>query len=161
MAAARLSAAPVSEYDVKAAYLFNFLQFVTWPGSAFDSPTAPVRVCIVGRNPFGDVLRAVTRNEIVGGRPIEIAEAKEDEPLRRCQVAFIPAGSNASGALRVLSSLPVVTVGESDDFLAAGGVIRFAVVDQRVRFDINLKQATQRGVTLSSRLLQVARQVLR
>jgi hypothetical protein len=151
----------VSEYDVKAAYLFNFLQFVTWPGEAFGAPSVPVRLCIVGHNPFGTVLAALTRNETVNGHPIEVATTGDDRELRGCHVAFIPSNVSAGPPLRAMASLPIVTVGETDGFLEAGGIIRFIVVNDRVRFDVNLRAAMKGGLTLSSRLLQVARMVER
>jgi hypothetical protein len=153
--------AQVSEYDVKAAYLFNFVQFVTWPPSAFASPASPVRICLVGRNPFGEVLQSLTRNESFAGHGVEIVLLRDATDAQICHVVFFPAGTRASDVVRDIAASPVLTVGEGEGFLDAGGVIRFVIVDGRVRFDVSTRHAARAGLALSSRLLQVARQVQR
>ena len=161
LASAGPAAAQVTEYDVKAAYLFNFLQFVTWPPSAFESPTSPLQICVAGRDALVTVLRSVTRPEVVGGRAITVTAVKGTDDLQRCHLLFLANGTPTADSLRAVASRPVLTVGESDEFLAAGGMIRFVVSDNRVRFDVSTRPATRAGLTLSSRLLQVARQVQR
>ena len=161
LASARPTAAQVTEYDVKAAYLFNFLQFVTWPPTAFASAASPLQLCVAGRDSLGTLLRNLTRTEVVGGRGITVTIVQGTDDLQRCHLLFLSDGTPAAGSLRAVASRPVLTVGESEDFLAAGGMIRFVVSDNRVRFDVSTRPAARAGLTLSSRLLQVARQVQR
>lgn len=152
--------AATGEYDVKAAYLYNFASFATWPASAFDGAAGPLRVCTVGPDMFGPVLADTLRDERIGSHPLVLVTAPPAGELRRCHILFIPArAANSDAILRAVAGAPVLTVGESDSFLRDGGVVRFVVENGRVRFDVNPAAVTTAGVTLNSRLLQVARQV--
>jgi hypothetical protein len=152
--------AATREYEVKAAYLFNFANFASWPPNAFESPSAPLRICTVGPDPFGSTLADTVRNETVGGHPLIVVRAPSMEEIRRCHILFVPSDTpDTTAVVAAASKWPVVTVGETDGFLRAGGMLRFAVDEGRVRFDVNPRQATKVGVSLSSKLLQVARQV--
>ena len=138
------------EYRVKASYLYNFVKFIEWPTAA---RSGPVTVCIAGRNPFGTVLDDTIRGEVVRGRPLTARVILE--PDAGCQVLFIPGG--ATGAyLRSARGTPTLTVGETGDFLASGGIINFVKDGPYVRFAINTDAAEQAQLQVSSRLLQLA-----
>jgi hypothetical protein len=155
-------AATVSEYDVKAAYLYNFTQFVTWPMAAFADPAASLRICIAGENPFGATLTNTVRNETAAGHPVEIATLGPGQSIAGCHIVFVTSSNrNQEAVLAAAKTSPVLTVGDAPGFLEAGGIVRFVVLDGRVRFDVNARQAAAVGLALSSRLLQVARQVER
>jgi hypothetical protein len=157
-----LPAAAVSEYDLKAAYLYNFTQFVTWPATAFPDAGASLRICIAGDNPFGPTLANTVRNETAAGHPVEVATLASGQSIDGCHIVFVPPLSrNADTILAAAKVRPVLTVGDAPGFLEAGGIVRFVVLDGRVRFDVNVRQAAAAGLALSSRLLQVARQVQR
>jgi hypothetical protein len=152
--------ATTREYEVKAAYLLNFASFATWPPHAFESPSAPFRICTVGPDVFGQTLADTIRNETIDGHPLAVVRAPPADEIRRCQILFVPAKTpDADALVAAASKWPVVTVGETDDFLRGGGILRFALDEGRVRFDVNPRQATAVGVSLSARLLQVARRV--
>lgn len=146
------------EYEVKAAFIYNFIQFVMWPGTMSES-SAPFRVCLYNENPFGMTLERTVRGEQVNGRPIVVERIDAGSPVARCQILFVPQSqSDLSGvAVRAASAGPVLTVGESPDFLSVGGMINLFVEGGRVRFDVNLPAAAAQDLTLSSRLLRVAR----
>jgi hypothetical protein len=155
-------AAAVTEYEVKAAYIFNLAQFVTWPSSAFDSAQSPMRICVVGSDAFSAVLEKTVENEAVGGHPLVVDNVRSPDMLRRCHLAFVPAAHNdADSVLRATTGRAVLTVGETATFLEAGGIVRFVVAGGRVRFDVNLPQAAAGGLEVGSRVLQVARYVRR
>lgn len=138
------------EYRVKATYLYNFVKFIEWPAAA---RTGPVTVCVAGRNPFGTVLEDTLRGEIVRGRPL--AARVILEPDAECQVLFIPEGA-AGAYLRSARGMPIVTVGETSDFLELGGIISFVSDGRHVRFAINTDAAERAQLQISSRLLQLA-----
>jgi len=146
------------EYEVKAAFLFNFVQFVEWPGETMRAGE-PFRICLVGENPFGGLLARTVAGEQAAGRPIEIESIAADAPPSRCQVLFVPRtlAARAPTILRTVGTLPILTVGESARFLEAGGLVNFVVEGGHVRFDINAEAAAARGLRISSKLLRVAR----
>jgi hypothetical protein len=153
------AASPASlEYNVKAAFLLNFTKFVEWPAAAFSSPDAPLTICIVGDDPFGRVIDQMVEGEAVKTHKITIERIRSDQP-RTCQVLYV-ADSRSLPAF-ALSGPAVLTVGEGDEFIHNGGIIGFVLDERHVRFDINLKSATNAGLKLSSKLLSVARSVER
>ena len=143
---------------MKAAYLFNFINFTEWPPSAFEGPASSFHICIVGRDPFGRVIDDAMRGEAVLGHPLAVRRLRLDEPLLGCHVVFVPASVAAPAVvLRAIGAAPVLTVGESDAFWRAGGMLRFDMQETHVRFDANGKAAEAAGLRLSARLMQVAR----
>lgn len=142
------------EYQVKAAFLLNFTKFVEWPPGAFAVPDAPLRICIVGSDPFGRAIDQIVEGESVRGHKIVVQRIRTDRE-RSCQVIYFSNGTAASGSV----TPAILTVGEGEEFLRQGGMIGFVIDNRRVRFDINLKAATDAGLKLSSKLLSVARSV--
>jgi len=140
-----------AEYRVKAAYLYNFVKFVEWPG---ESP-GPVTICVAGRNPFGSVLGDLVRGESVNGRRIETRVILE--PDADCSVVFVPEGAATGPYLRSARNRPTLTVGESPTFIPQGGIARFYVEGANIRFEISPPAAERAGLRISSRLLQLAR----
>src|SRR4051812_6394668 len=80
---------PPTEYQVKAAYLFNFGQFVEWPARAYESPGAPFVIGILGDDPFGGALDEVVRGETFGSRPLEVKRFKAPQEIGACNILFI------------------------------------------------------------------------
>ena len=150
------------EYEVKAAYLYNIISFVTWPPDAFAGAADPIRVCVFGADPFGPLLDKTLEGGVADRRPMTAERVGDAEGIARCHLVFVPLGSadRTDQVLRATASHPILTVGESPDFLRRGGMIAFVIDGGRVRFDVNAPAATTRGLTLSSRLLQVARSVI-
>jgi len=142
------------EYQVKAAYLFNFTRFVDWPPGAF-SGAGPITICVAEMNPFGPVLASTLVGETAAGRPL--ASRVVRNAASACHVLFIPRGVPAAAHLRGIAMQPVLTVGESPDFLRQGGMINFVLEEGRVRFEINREAASRSRLTISARLLQLAR----
>jgi hypothetical protein len=140
------------EYQVKAAYLFNFIKFVDWPATA---PAGPIAICIVGQNPFGTALEETIGGERMDGRAIVARTVVETDS--GCHVLFVPRGANAAALLRAARTLPVLTVGESSDFIESGGIINFIVDAGAVKFEIDQQAASRVGLQISSRLLRLAR----
>lgn len=149
------------EYDVKAAFLYNFVKFVEWPASAFRDDRSPFEICVYGTDPFGESLDGVVKGETVGGRGLAIRRPSHlagGASFEGCHVLFI-AGSERERAPEVLAALgsrPVLTVGDSDGFLRAGGMINFVLDEGRVRFLINQGAAERARLTISSKLMRLA-----
>jgi hypothetical protein len=150
--------APTIEYDVKAAFLLNFARFVEWPSSRRGQP---FQMCTLQPDPFGPRLETTAAGETWEGRPIVVRRLTS---LRSadCHLLYVPAA--AAGMFRsdhsVLAGQPVLTVGETDDFLSGGGIIRLFVESNRVRFSVNQRASEAVGLRMSSRLLRLAREVV-
>lgn len=146
------------EYEVKAAFLYNFVQFVEWPPEALRAGE-PFRLCLAGENPFGGVLERTVAGEQAAGRPIAVEVLGANAAPSLCQVLFVPRSqsSRTAALLRAAGDAAVLTVGESPRFLDAGGLLNFVVEGGHVRFDINADAATARDLRISSKLLRVAR----
>ena len=150
----------VTEDQVKAAYLYNFTHFATWPVAAFEGPAGPLRVCTVGENGgLGQVLADTLRNESVDGHPLTLLRSPASSDLPRCHLLFISAKTRADAILNQVSRAPVLTISDGEGFMRRGGMLEFVSESGRVRFDVNLPAVSARGITLSARLLQVARKV--
>lgn len=158
-AAAQSARAP--EYEVKAAFLYNFAKFVEWPPQAFAYSSTPIRFCVLGDDAFADTLSNTIQGKSVSGRPIVNSRLQAPAQARSCHVLFVsPAVPEAVKlALESIRNLPVLTVSESADFLRLGGMINFVLEQDRVRFEINLEAAERHHLKLSSKLLAVARVV--
>jgi hypothetical protein len=140
------------EYRVKAAYLFNFAKFVEWPAEA---PAGPLTICVAGRDVFGDVLAQTIRGETIESRSLAARVILEPEP--GCHIVFVPRGSATPAYLRAARNAPVLTVGETPDFIDQGGIITFILDGANVRFEIDQDAANRVGLRISSRLLRLAR----
>jgi uncharacterized protein DUF4154 len=148
-----------SEYEVKAAFLFNFTKFVEWPDSSFNSPQAPIVIGIIGEDPFGDNLIRIVAGQKAEGRAILIIKYRRGDNLRHCHVLFISA-SERQHSMEILASLQdasVLTVSDIDGFAEAGGMMQFVVQENRVHFIVNLDAATQSKLHVSAKLLALAR----
>jgi hypothetical protein len=155
MAATAAAQAVALEYRVKAAYLLNFTRFVEWPRSVLDG-SGPFTICLAGANPFGPVLGETLVGEVVAGRTLT-SRVVADAAGARCQVLFIPHAVAAMPFLRAVRGTPVLTVGEADDFLEQGGAINFVLEEGKVRFEVNPDAVSRNQLTMSSRLLRLAR----
>jgi hypothetical protein len=151
----------LTEYQVKAAYLFNFLKFVEYPNESFADPLAPIVIGVVGDDPFGSALPQVVTGKTVQGRDLVIRNYRDGEELRGAHILFISA-SEKKRLPMIFSNLhgsSVLTVADMEGFLDAGGMIQFLNENDRVRFAINLDATTQARLKLSSKLLSLAKVV--
>lgn len=158
IAAAAQSGQP-SEYEVKAAFLFNFTKFVEWPDSSFRGSEAPIVIGIIGDDPFGDSLPRIVAGQKAQGRSILIVKYRRGDDLRHSQVLFISASERQHSAeiLSGLQDASVLTVSDIDGFADAGGVMQFVIQENRVHFIVNLDAATQSKLRVSAKLLALAR----
>lgn len=147
------------EYQVKAAFLYNFAKFVTWPADAFESGQDPIRIGIIGRDPFGPVLDRMVAEKKLDGRGFKVLRFATGQRAEGCHILFVgaPARTSVRQLLDRLGDHGILTVGESEDFLDEGGGVRLYVQDRQVRFEINQSAAERSGLRVSSKLLSLAR----
>lgn len=149
------------EYRVKAAFLFHFAQLVSWPSNVpSDAPNSFV-LCTVGEDPFQGDLESTMAQKKIGSRMIHIRHVR-DEQIRECTMLFVGQreGKRLKDLLASLGNAPILTVGETDDFLNAGGMIQFLMEGNKIRFSINRRAAEQANLTISSQLLLLAQKVI-
>ncbi len=146
------------EYQVKAAFLYNFAKFVEWPPGTFANSTDPIGICIVGQNPFGSALENMVQGKKVGERAFVVRRFPDTQQAKSCQILFIGAGEwkRVRSLLDTLKGAAVLTVGETDDFTSSGGVIAFQLQGTRVRIQISLEAAQRARLRISSKLLSLA-----
>lgn len=145
------------EYLIKAAILYNLAVFATWPDTAFSAADAPLRVCILGRNPFGPALESL-HGKRIGARKLVTAEIADIENAPACHVLFVGASEQErlDTIIDAVSQWPVLTVAEFSQFTTAGGIVGLTEVDNRSRLEVNVGAADLAGVKLSSKLLRLA-----
>ncbi len=156
-AAPRAQTPAASEYDVKAAYLYNFGKFVQWPPGERRSAES-FDICVVGRDPFGAALDRAVTGATIAKRPVQARRLATAAATEGCHVLFVgaPDERRAADLLAEVGRADVLTVGDTPRFLEQGGMIRFYVDGARVRFEVNLASARAVGLNLSSDLLRVA-----
>lgn len=150
------------EYQSKANFLANLPGFVEWPKVASLSTQTPFTVCVLGDFDFGLSLAKIARGVTAHGRRIEIRWVKKNRDLQTCQILYV-SRSEAKGYLRILEKVQgsdILTIGETSDFLDAGGAIVFSFGPEGLRFDVNLNAANAAHLKISSSLLALARRVL-
>jgi hypothetical protein len=151
-----------SEYEVKAAYLLNFAKLVEWPSAAFASGKGTLVIGVVGRGPVGDEVARTLAGASANGRPIEVRHvaASDAAALAACQVLFVPDTERIDPVLAAVQGRPVLVVGEAEEFARRGGAIGFVKDAGTVKFAANPKAAARNGLTVSAKLLRVAREVI-
>jgi hypothetical protein len=149
---------PAPEYDVKAAFLYNFAKFVEWPGDAFPGPASPIVFFVFGPDPFGDALKSL-KGKTANGRPIVIRYAATLGELERCHLLFVSASERANlpKILQATKDWNVLTVGDVDGFARDGGIINMVKEESRVGIEINLEAAQRSRLIISSKLLALAK----
>jgi YfiR/HmsC-like len=152
---------PLSEYEIKAGFLFNFAKFVDWPPDAFADLNAPIVMGIVGDNPVIELLTETAVGKTVKGRAVVVRRLKEGQDLRGCHILFVSLseGKHIPQILESLKGSRALTVGETSGFTQSGGMINFFVEGSRVRLEINLDAATRARVRISAKVIAVARLV--
>jgi hypothetical protein len=149
------AAQPSLEYQVKAAYLAKLPPFIDWPADAFVSPTAPLIICIVGRDPMGAAIDRAVDGQKDRDHPLTVRRLPAPDP--GCHILYAADAAIVDQAIEQLRDRPVVTVTNS----GARGMIGFVIANNHVRFDIDAAAAERVGLRFSSKLLNLARNVRR
>ena len=147
------------EYQLKAAFLFNFAQFVRWPPGCFAGANAPFCIGILGADPFGNALEETIRGETIESHKLIVVRSARIEDLQNCQMIFVSRseGDHVGEILSQLGAKPILTVSDADSFARDGGAIDFYLAGGKVRFEINPGAAQRRGLKISSQLLSLGK----
>lgn len=149
--------APFKEYDIKAAFVYNFIKFVEWPENLMNS-SDEISIAILGRDPFRGKLDKLIAGKLVKNRRLTVDRYSDIRQIQFCHVLFI-SNSEKRDLRSIFASIKnknFLTIGESSNFLKRGGIIKFLEYDNKVRFEINLKKAHATKLKISSRLLRLA-----
>ncbi|MHC4721359.1 MAG: YfiR family protein [Planctomycetota bacterium] len=189
VSAAETDSAPSKEYQVKAAFIYNFIKFIDWPQSApaepdkkADDTVIPITIGIIGENPFGKAFEALAKKKIHNRKVIikhfggfaknstkyrEKGETKykykDVAALKACQVLFVGSSETkyCKQIIDAVKDSSVLTIGETEDFLDTGGIIGFVTEQKKVRFGVNLIAAEQAELKIRSKLLRLAKKVIK
>lgn len=147
------------EYGVKAAFLLNFAQFIEWPAEAFADPAAPLRIGVLGDDPFGATLDDTLHGATVRARPLVVVRGSDPQQLADCHLLFVSRSERARlpEIFATLAERPALTVSEIDGFIAQGGSIRLYLAGRKVRFEINPAVVQGHRLKASSQLLSLSR----
>lgn len=147
-----------TDYDVKAAYLYNFGRFVEWPAEVTAAQSGHFTVCVLGQDPFGPSLDTTLAGETIGGKRIVAKRISNPQESDDCRILFLSPteGGHLKKIVAELDKKAVLTVSDIPQFAQLGGMIQFVLEGKRVRFEVNLAATQRAGLTLSSELLKVA-----
>jgi len=179
-AQAQNNSAQSHEYQIKAAFLYNFIKFVDWPEEKMADGNEPITIGILGKDPFGNAFEPLKAKKIKGRKVVvkrfkgfeELKKSsgkdkselgRKIEALRKCHLLFV-CPSEKENLTEIINSVKkhsVLTVGEMQDFLEAGGIINFVIEEKKVRFEINVAAAEQAKLEIRSKLLRLAKRVVK
>jgi hypothetical protein len=146
------------EYQIKGAYLLNFVKFVDWPEQAFKGPADPIAICILGENPFGPGLEQAAKAIAVSGRRVSVRQVPTAKQACQCHVVFVSAKETklSRELLSLVHDESVLSVGESAGFASSGGVIGFRLEGEKIRIEISVAAADKAKLHISAKLMSLA-----
>ncbi len=146
-----------AEYIVKAAFLYKFINFVSWPKEAFESGSSDINLCILGWNPFGETI-FVFDGKTVAGRTLRIRNINSFSEIKGCHILYVSPSMmpQAKKILKFIENKPILTVGDTEGFAKKGGIINLLKISNRIKFEINRSAAEKAGLHISSKLLNLA-----
>lgn len=146
----------ILEYQVKAAFIYNFIAFTQWPESAEPA----FNLCLYGEDYFGQEIDKL-QNKSVGPHPIKVLRVSDSNQLPQCQAIFFSKSANNTMAdiISSLASYPILTLADTPNAISQGITINMSLVNEKIVFEINLKNARKSGLDISSKLLQLATKV--
>ena len=157
-----LDSSDSSEYLIKAGFIYNFAKLVEWPTASFAQPDSPIVIGILGEDPFGATLDRIVADKKINGRGFAVKRVKwsrDFKDLRDCNILFVSSSEkeHIESVIDAMKGLPILTIGDAPGFAKRGGIINFMLEDNKVRFEVNVEAAKHADLTISSRLLTLAR----
>jgi len=148
-----------SEYLIKAGFTYNFAKLMQWPASAFPQPDSPIIIGILGNDPFGVTLDSVLTGKKVNTRGFVVKHLKWGADIKGCNILYVSTteAAHLDEILHTIKGLPILTIGQMPDFARRGGIVNFIIEDDKVRFEVNVEAAKQADISISSRLLTLAK----
>jgi YfiR/HmsC-like len=147
-----------TEYEIKAAFLYNFSRFVEYPHD-FLSSRGSLNLCILGDDPFGPAANIIMDETAEDERKISINRIKTSKELSGCHMLFVSSSekNNVAKIMESLAGMHILTIGDTVGFAQKGVIINFFLERNKVRFEINIHAANRAGLRISSKLLNLAR----
>src|SRR6266481_320762 len=157
-----LDSSDSSEYLIKAGFIYNFAKLVEWPTISFAQPDSPIVIGILGEDPFGATLDKIVADKKINGRGLAVKRLKwsrDLKDLKDCNILFVSTSEkeHIESVIDAMKGLPILTIGDAPGFAKRGGVMNFVLEDNKVRFEVNVEAAKHADLTISSRLLTLAR----
>ena len=157
-----LDSSDSSEYLIKAGFIYNFAKLVEWPATAFAQPDSPIVIGILGDDPFGATLDRIVADKKINGRGFAVKRLKwgrDLKELKDCNILFVSSSEreHLDSLVDATKWLPILTIGDAPGFARRGGIINFTLEDNKVRFEVNVEAAKHADLTISSRLLTLAK----
>jgi hypothetical protein len=157
-----LVSSDTSEYLIKAGFIYNFAKLVEWPATAFAQPDSPIVIGILGDDPFGATLDKIVADKKINGRGFVVKRLKWTSGLKDvkdCNILFVSSSEkeHLDSIVDAMKSLPILTIGNGPGFARRGGIMNFTLEDNKIRFEVNVEAAKHADLTISSRLLTLAR----
>ena len=157
-----LDSSDSSEYLIKAGFIYNFAKLVEWPTASFAQPDSPIVIGILGEDPFGATLDRIVADKKINGRGFAVKRVKwsrDFKDLRDCNILFVSSSEkeHIESVIDAMKGLPILTIGDAPGFAKRGGIINFMLEDNKVRFEVNVEAAKHADLTISSRLLTLAK----
>ncbi|MEW6304153.1 MAG: YfiR family protein [Verrucomicrobiota bacterium] len=148
-----------TEFELKAAYLYHFAQFIEWPAEAFTNSQAPIVIGVVGKDPFGKVLDDTVRDKTVKDRPFVVRRLSGTEGIKDCHIVYVSSSEKPRlpEIIRLLNDESILSVNEDVQFTRLGGVVNFMMENKKVRFEINMAAAEKARLKLDAQLLRLAK----
>ena len=148
----------LTEYEIKAAFIYNFAKFVQWPSTAFAQPQSPLTMCLIGKDVFGAALDTI-EHKLAQGHELQVRRQVRLEDLKTCHILFVAESerNRLAPIFRAAAGVDVLTISDLDRFAEAGGMIGLYNVDNQVQFAINLEVARSTSLQINSQLLKLAK----
>jgi len=153
----------LKEYELKAAFVYNFSKFIEWPTNRLHGASTPFVVAVAGTSPCAAELGKIAKERKVNGRTIIVKTVQTPAEARDAQVLFVAASedSRLKEWLAGIHGAGVLSIGESERFSKEGGMINFLLEGEKIRFDLNIDQAEDTGLKISAQLQKLARTIRR
>ncbi len=157
-----LDSSDSSEYLIKAGFIYNFAKLVEWPTTSFAQPDSPIVIGILGEDPFGATLDKIVADKKINGRGIAVKRVKwgrDFKDLKDCNILFVSSSEkeHIESVIDAMKGLPILTIGDAPGFAKRGGIMNFVLEENKVRFEVNVEAAKHADLTISSRLLTLAK----
>src|SRR5438309_143637 len=157
-----LDSSDSSEYLIKAGFIYNFAKLVEWPTASFAQPDSPIVIGILGEDPFGATLDKIVADKKINGRGIAVKRVKwsrDIKDLKDCNILFVSSSEkeHIESVIEAMKGLPILTIGDAPGFAKRGGIMNFVLEENKVRFEVNVEAAKHADLTISSRLLTLAK----
>ena len=146
-----------TEYQVKAAFLFNFSKFMEWPPEAFSSPDEPFIVGVLGNDPFGRYLDEIVTGEKILGHVMTVHRYNDISEINKCHILFINKPGKTAEIINNLKGKSILTVSDDPEFNQHGGIVKFYPENEMIKLQINVSAAKEANLNVSSKLLRIAK----